>query len=311
MLRDKKDGCVMKAAVKPLCGIREIQFYEQLKVNNENKDLRILRDVRLVPKYYGTVKMPFRGKIIDFIKLEDITRDMREPCVIDIKIGKRTWDPFASADKIKAEEQKYSACKQKLGFCIPGFQVYDIKTNRIKRFGKDYGKKLDQETVKDGKLIQKQKKCDGLIKIVRYFVFFLFFQIILALKIFLNLDSGINRKLILDFLHSLLNIEAWAKSQTSLRLYSSSLLLVYDAFNLKHELLLQPNGHVHSAYNNLSGTLSSSSLDNRLLDENGIIQQQNGDKLSHIHEIPLNNHSTHNEYSSVRICFFFISFLTK
>lgn len=75
---------------------------------------------------------------------------MPEPCIIDIKIGKRTWDPMASPEKVLAEEQKYQACKENLGICIPGFQVYDIKSGRIKRYGKDYGKKLNQETVKDG-----------------------------------------------------------------------------------------------------------------------------------------------------------------
>lgn len=87
---------------------------------------------------------------INFIKLADITHDMPEPCIIDIKIGKRTWDPMASPEKVLAEEQKYQACKENLGICIPGFQVYDIKSGRIKRYGKDYGKKLNQETVKDG-----------------------------------------------------------------------------------------------------------------------------------------------------------------
>lgn len=148
MLKDQHDGSVMKAAVKPLCGIREIQFYEQLQQNAIDPNMSILRE--LVPDYRGTVKMPFRGKIIDFIKLADITHDMHEPCVMDIKIGKRTWDPFASPEKILAEEQKYQACKQNLGFCIPGFQVYDIKSGRIKRFGKDYGKKLNPDSVKDG-----------------------------------------------------------------------------------------------------------------------------------------------------------------
>lgn len=74
---------------------------------------------------------------------------MYEPCIIDIKIGKRTWDPLASSEKMLAEEDKYQACKQTVGFCIPGFQVYDIKSGRIKRYGKEYGKKLNQETVKE------------------------------------------------------------------------------------------------------------------------------------------------------------------
>lgn len=76
---------------------------------------------------------------------------MYEPCIIDIKIGKRTWDPLASAEKMLTEEEKYQACKQTVGFCIPGFQVYDIKSGRIKRYGKEYGKKLNQETVKESK----------------------------------------------------------------------------------------------------------------------------------------------------------------
>lgn len=29
---------------------------------------------------------------------------MTEPCIIDIKIGSRTWDPTASEDKIMVEE---------------------------------------------------------------------------------------------------------------------------------------------------------------------------------------------------------------
>lgn len=73
---------------------------------------------------------------------------------MDIKIGKRTWDPQATPNKIQAEEQKYEACKQYLGFCIPGFQVYDIKTGRVRRFGKEYGKKLNQNSVKDGKIFK-------------------------------------------------------------------------------------------------------------------------------------------------------------
>lgn len=150
MLKDQHDGSLLKAAVKPICGAREIKFYESLSDGNSN-DSNVQAIRKFVPEYRGTVKMSFRGKAIDFIRLHDITHDMSEPCVIDIKIGKRTWDPLATPDKILAEEQKYEMCKQNLGFCIPGFQVYDIKSGRCKRFGKEYGKKLDQNSVKDGK----------------------------------------------------------------------------------------------------------------------------------------------------------------
>lgn len=36
-------------------------------------------------------------------------------------------------------------------YSIPGFQVYDVTTGKIKRYGKEYGKKLNESTVKDGK----------------------------------------------------------------------------------------------------------------------------------------------------------------
>ncbi len=128
---------------------------------------------------------------------------MTEPCIIDIKIGKRTWDPLASETKMMEEKvcqfnkikieaghnkdlisknvnfilAKIQSLqtkswilvslwfqsrfilvennKKKIEFLpfdcsIPGFQVYDVTTGRVKRYGKDYGKKLTESTVKDG-----------------------------------------------------------------------------------------------------------------------------------------------------------------
>lgn len=167
MLKDQHDGSVLKAAVKPICGAREIKFYECLADGNSN-DANIQAIRKFVPEYRGTVKMSFRGKSIDFIKLHDITHDMSEPCVMDIKIGKRTWDPLATPDKIQAEEQKYEMCKQNLGFCIPGFQVYDIKSGRCKRFGKEYGKKLDQNSVKEGKLNKQSDACIDALTLTQF-----------------------------------------------------------------------------------------------------------------------------------------------
>lgn len=148
MLKDQNDRSVLKAAVKPICGAREIKFYEDLEKSCNDPIMNDLR--QFVPEFRGVVKIPFRGKAINFIRLGDITQGMAEPCVIDVKIGKRTWDPLATDDKIVAEEQKYAACKQNLGFCIPGFQVYDIKSGCFKWFGKEYGKKLNTNSVKDG-----------------------------------------------------------------------------------------------------------------------------------------------------------------
>lgn len=46
---------------------------------------------------------------------------------------------------------KYYPCKQQCGFCIPGFQVYNISNKSVDKYGKDYGKKLTKEKIPEGK----------------------------------------------------------------------------------------------------------------------------------------------------------------
>ncbi|XP_001655995.2 inositol polyphosphate multikinase isoform X1 [Aedes aegypti] len=207
LLKCSEDASVLKPAGKLLCGLREIKFYEQIQTATTETDLLALKDT--IPQYLGHMKLPVDGKLYEFIKLSDLTYGMLEPCIMDVKIGCRTWDPQASEEKRKAEESKYQACKRNLGFCIPGFQVYSIANGRRMRYGKDYGKKLTEVTVKD------------------------------AFRKFLNADSGLCRQLLMQFLSDLWTIQKWARTQTSFRLYSSSVLLVYDARRLKPVLQYQ------------------------------------------------------------------------
>lgn len=58
--------------------------------------------------------------------------------------------------------------------------------------------------------------------------------IISAIKNYLNEGAGgLCRSLIMQFLTELWKIHSWARKQTSVRLFSSSLLLVYDANSLR------------------------------------------------------------------------------
>lgn len=75
---------------------------------------------------------------------------MAEPCVIDIKIGSRTWDPLATPEKRKTEELKYAESKRTYGFCITGYQVYSVLSGRIRKYDRDYGKQLGVEGVVEG-----------------------------------------------------------------------------------------------------------------------------------------------------------------
>ncbi|KAL9703933.1 hypothetical protein quinque_007451 [Culex quinquefasciatus] len=229
LLKNLDDGSILKPAGKVLCGVREIKFYETIQAATTEKDLVPLKE--FIPGYKGHLKLPIDGKPVEFIKLADLTHGMLEPCIMDVKIGCRTWDPLATPEKRKAEESKYQACKRNLGMCIPGFQVYSIVNGRRMRYGKEYGKKLTEVTVKD------------------------------AFRKFLNADSDLCRQLLMQFLSDLWNIQKWARTQTTYRLYSSSVLLVYDARRLKPVLQYQTKSLNSSSakLNNSSGNLSGTS----------------------------------------------------
>ncbi|XP_076762858.1 inositol phosphate kinase 2 [Xylocopa sonorina] len=213
MLR-RSDGRIFKPVVKPLLGKREISFYENLQIS---KNPILLQLKNYVPRYYGTTELQIFGRRVTFLTLKDITDGMAEPCMMDIKIGRRTWDPLATPEKRATEELKYAESKRTYGFCITGFQVYNVSSGQLKQFGKHYGKTLDAKGVVE------------------------------ALKIFLNIspERPPCRQLIVKLLSFLWKILLFFRAQRLFRFYSSSLLVAYDTKRLRHYLRLNernPNG---------------------------------------------------------------------
>lgn len=97
----KQEGMVLKPILKRECGERETAFYKNLSFTLD-KTISELKN--FVPKYFGTKQLTVDGKTREFIVLEDLIKDFKEPCIMDIKIGKRTWDPNATLEKIRSEE---------------------------------------------------------------------------------------------------------------------------------------------------------------------------------------------------------------
>lgn len=60
---------------------------------------------------------------VRFMKLENLLEDMRHPCVLDIKMGRKTYDPYASQEKIAMETAKFPPAK-KIGYQMSGMQVW-------------------------------------------------------------------------------------------------------------------------------------------------------------------------------------------
>lgn len=219
MLRDESVRCVLKPMGKPQCGERELSFYESIQSGN---DPVLVKARELVPKFYNQHKLIVNCHEHTFLKMEDLSTGMRKPCVMDIKIGKRTWDPLASPQKRLVEEQKYLNSKQVLGLCLPGFQVY-TNEGELRKFGKDYGKKLDKNGLDE------------------------------AIRIFLNAQHEVCKPLIREILKQLYQIREWFRQQTLLHFYASSLLIVYDyqalealQYNDQHNGLPLQNGDAQS-----------------------------------------------------------------
>jgi len=57
-----------------------------------------------------------------YLKLENMVSGYRRPCVVDIKMGKKTYDPEASPAKIAKEMTKFPHV-EKFGFTFTGMQV--------------------------------------------------------------------------------------------------------------------------------------------------------------------------------------------
>ncbi|XP_017790126.1 PREDICTED: inositol polyphosphate multikinase [Habropoda laboriosa] len=236
MLRTS-NGRVFKPVIKPLLGKREITFYENLQIS---QDPVMIQLKSYVPRYYGTAELQIFGRQITFLKLKDITEGMAEPCVMDIKIGRRTWDPLATPEKKATEELKYAESKRTYGFCITGFQVYSVTSGQLKKFGKHYGKNLDAKAVVE------------------------------ALKIFLNIspERPPCRQLIVKLLSFLWKILLFFRTQRLFRFYSSSLLVAYDAKRLRHYLRLNEKGVNRSSDGNVDSKSFSTTNSHRTTTSN-------------------------------------------
>ncbi|XP_071440129.1 inositol polyphosphate multikinase [Hetaerina americana] len=195
------DGYILKPVEEKAQGESEIRFYQHLNsaVDEVSQELR-----EFVPTFYGILNVKFNEKDIPCIILQNVTEGMLEPCVMDVKIGKQTWEPSASEEKKNIERVKYVASKRECGFCIPGMQYYDIASQKLVKYGKEYGKQLDRNGIKE------------------------------TLKLFLNWRSSLSHPLILLFLWKLWKILRWFQSQRQFLFYSSSVLFVYDAHILRN-----------------------------------------------------------------------------
>lgn len=67
MLKEPRDGSILKAANKPVCGRREIEFYERVSgapAHSAEPHIEQLR--QLIPEYRGTVQIQMDNESVGF-----------------------------------------------------------------------------------------------------------------------------------------------------------------------------------------------------------------------------------------------------
>ncbi|XP_064605476.1 inositol polyphosphate multikinase-like [Liolophura sinensis] len=189
-------GHVMKHVQPPPKGYREVDFYRKM-FHVDMRDPVLLRLRQHIPAFYGTVPEG-SVKTVKFFKMADVTQKFINPCVSDIKMGRVTYDPFATQEKRHYEIAKYPPGLN-LGFQMLGMRVYREIEGKYDVYDRKYGRSLaENEVVEKG------------------------------LAVFFSGQNGIRRDAVWCVLAKLHQIEAWFESQTQLAFYASSLLLMYE-----------------------------------------------------------------------------------
>ncbi|GFS09164.1 kinase [Elysia marginata] len=191
---DLGDGYILKALQKHPRGERELSFYQQIFDQiYVDPDIQMLKS--FLPHFAGKVD---RGEG-SYLKLSNLIHGYQRPCVMDLKMGRITYDCKATQEKILSELKKFPPAQQ-LGFQITGMMVFDPVKETYEKFSKEYTRKLTEET-----MVSK------------------------GLSLFFGLNRETNRN---DLLHPLLaklrELELWFSVQKKFSFIASSLLISYD-----------------------------------------------------------------------------------
>ncbi|XP_041124348.1 inositol polyphosphate multikinase-like isoform X2 [Polyodon spathula] len=167
------------------------------KVYDEHCCDPVLLDLQMyLPKYYGTWT-PADAPNDLYLKLDDVTRKFNKPCIMDVKIGQKSYDPYALKEKKDQQIKKYPLMEE-IGFLVLGMRIYQVNTDSYETHDQHYGRGLIKETIKDG-----------------------------LTKFFFN-GNSIRKDAIAAGIQKVQKILQWFESQSQFHFYASSLLFVYE-----------------------------------------------------------------------------------
>nr|5W2G_A Chain A, Inositol polyphosphate multikinase,Inositol polyphosphate multikinase [Homo sapiens]5W2H_A Chain A, Inositol polyphosphate multikinase,Inositol polyphosphate multikinase [Homo sapiens]5W2I_A Chain A, Inositol polyphosphate multikinase,Inositol polyphosphate multikinase [Homo sapiens] len=189
------DGTVLKQLQPPPRGPRELEFYNMVYAA-DCFDGVLLELRKYLPKYYGIWSPPTAPNDL-YLKLEDVTHKFNKPCIMDVKIGQKSYDPFASSEKIQQQVSKYPLMEE-IGFLVLGMRVYHVHSDSYETENQHYGRSLTKETIKDG--------------VSRFF----------------HNGYCLRKDAVAASIQKIEKILQWFENQKQLNFYASSLLFVYE-----------------------------------------------------------------------------------
>ncbi|XP_062927664.1 inositol polyphosphate multikinase [Mobula hypostoma] len=248
------DGTVLKQLQPPPRGPREMNFYNMV-FGSSCHDPAFLELRKFLPQFLGTWA-PTTAPNELYLKLEDVTRCFSKPCIMDVKIGKKSYDPDASAEKIQQQISKYPLMEE-IGFLVLGMRVYQFSSDSYVAYDQHYGRGLTKETLKDG------------------------------LSKFFHNGSYLRKDAVASSIQEIKKILHWFERQSELCFYASSLLFVYEgspelrATGNKADKPAAPKGIRRTGelmeYNNNIHVMDST--------ENGIVEASVGQSLSNMYAL--------------------------
>merc|ERR550517_1573035 len=134
-----ESGFVLKPVQPPPKGTREVAYYQSINSSEDPVDRRL---VQLTARFYGTQAVKVQNGVVglsDYLVLENLTQGLGAPCVMDVKIGARTFGPDASEAKKSQEDAKYQGTKVPFGFSVLGIISHN---EGVKRLNKAFGRSL-------------------------------------------------------------------------------------------------------------------------------------------------------------------------
>ncbi|TNN49606.1 Inositol polyphosphate multikinase [Liparis tanakae] len=116
---------------------------------------------------------------------------------MDVKLGQRSYDPFASQEKREQQIRKYPLMEE-IGFLVLGMRVYKMCSDTFDSYDQHYGRGLGPDSIKDG------------------------------LANFFHNGVRLRKDAVSSSIHRVQCILRWFESQQQMVFYASSLLFVYE-----------------------------------------------------------------------------------